>query len=252
MTANSLTALAPKLPAVPEVPEVVFVGADNATLQAAPVHGGLFISFEGIDGAGKSTHIAALAEAFRQAGRVVTLTREPGGTALAEKLRQLVLNEAMDPLTESLLIFAARRDHVVQVILPALARGEVLLCDRFTDASFAYQGSGRGFDLNVLHSLEQWVQAGDADVAGSAKRLLQPHLTIWFDLPPEEAALRLVDVRVPDKFEAQPVTFFRRVVEGYVSRWQGEPARFARIDASQNREAVGRDVRQAVAQKGWL
>ena len=108
---------------------------------------GLFISFEGIDGAGKSTHISGLADAFKAAGRVVTLTREPGGTPLAEKLRAIVLNDAMDSLTESLLIFAARRDHLITVILPALARGDVVLCDRFTDATFAYQGGGRGFDL---------------------------------------------------------------------------------------------------------
>ena len=118
-----------------------------------------FITFEGIDGAGKSTHIAALAQAFRAAGRQVTLTREPGGTPLAEKLRALVLNDAMDPLTETLLMFAARRDHIRQVIAPALARGDVVLCDRFTDATFAYQGAGRGFDMAVLGTLERWVQA---------------------------------------------------------------------------------------------
>jgi len=120
---------------------------------------GLFISFEGIDGAGKSTHIAAVAEAFRSLGREVTLTREPGGTPLAEKLRALVLGDPMDPLCEALLMFAARRDHLQQVIEPALARGAVVLCDRFTDATFAYQGHGRGFDLAVLRQLEQWVQA---------------------------------------------------------------------------------------------
>ena len=120
---------------------------------------GLFISFEGIDGAGKSTHISGLADAFKAAGRNVTLTREPGGTALAEKLRVMVLNDAMDSLTESLLIFAARRDHLACVILPALARGNVVLCDRFTDATFAYQGGGRGFDVATLRTLEQWGSA---------------------------------------------------------------------------------------------
>jgi len=124
-----------------------------------PMTSGLFISFEGIDGAGKSTHIEGLAETFQQQGRRVTLTREPGGTPLAETLRGLVLNQAMDPLTEALLIFAARRDHLQQVIEPALARGDVVLCDRFTDATFAYQGGGRGFDLQVLQQLEQWVPA---------------------------------------------------------------------------------------------
>ena len=118
---------------------------------------GLFVSFEGIDGAGKSTHIEGLAQAFRAQGRTVTMTREPGGTPLAEKLRAMVLGDAMDPLTESLLVFAARRDHLMTVIEPALARGEVVLCDRFTDATFAYQGGGRGFDLDVLSTLERWV-----------------------------------------------------------------------------------------------
>ena len=120
--------------------------------------GGVFISFEGIDGAGKSTHIEGLAEAFRGEGRALTLTREPGGTPLAEQLRQMVLTQAMDAMTEALLVFAARRDHLRQVIEPALANGEWVLCDRFTDATFAYQGAGRGFSLETLSVLEQWVQ----------------------------------------------------------------------------------------------
>lgn len=222
---------------------------------------GLFISFEGIDGAGKSTHIAGLAEAFRAQGRAVTLSREPGGTPLAEKLRALVLNDAMDPLTEALLIFAARRDHVVNVIAPALRRGDVVLCDRFTDATFAYQGAGRGFDLKLLATLEQWVQADEGllgDPAGNqpmkpeVETVIEPHLTLWFDLPAEEAALRLAGARVPDKFEAQPVEFFRRVAQGYADRQLGHPERFARIDASQSREAVGQAVRQVFVAKGWL
>ncbi|MES2282764.1 MAG: dTMP kinase [Pseudomonadota bacterium] len=208
---------------------------------------GLFISFEGIDGAGKSTHIDALAEAFRMAGRTVTLTREPGGTPLAEKLRAMVLNDAMDPLTESLLIFAGRRDHLANIIVPALARGEVVLCDRFTDATFAYQGGGRGFDMPTLQMLEQWVQ-GD----GSGTALIQPELTVWFDLSPEEAAKRLAGARLPDKFEAQPVEFFRRVAQGYADRQKAAPQRFARIDASQSRETVWADVRHVFVAKGWL
>ena len=207
---------------------------------------GLFISFEGIDGAGKSTHINGLADAFKAAGRAVTLTREPGGTPLAEKLRTMVLNDAMDSLTESLLIFAARRDHVVNVINPALARGDVVLCDRFTDATFAYQGAGRGFDLGVLTTLEKWVQSS------TSQRLTQPDLTVWFDLSPIEAAKRLADARVPDKFEAQPVEFFSRVAQGYADRLQAEPNRFARVDASQSREAVWHGILGAVNQKGWL
>jgi len=207
---------------------------------------GLFISFEGIDGAGKSTHISGLADAFKAAGRSVTLTREPGGTPLAEKLRAMVLNDAMDSLTESLLIFAARRDHLATVILPALARGDVVLCDRFTDATFAYQGGGRGFDWAILRTLEQWVQSADANT------LVQPDLTVWFDLNPTEAAKRLASARVPDKFEAQPVEFFSRVAQGYADRQQVEPNRFARIDAAQTRESVWEDVLSVFNHKGWL
>lgn len=210
---------------------------------------GLFISFEGIDGAGKSTHLDALAQAFRSQGRVVTLTREPGGTALAEKLRVMVLNDPMDAMTEALLVFAARRDHLNQLIEPALARGEVLLCDRFTDATFAYQGGGRGFDLGMLSSLEQWVQTVPAL---GASLLRQPDLTVWFDLPAETAAQRLSGARVPDKFEAQPVEFFRRVSDGYRQRMAACPGRFARIDADRTRDAVWLGVLDAVRARGWL
>ena len=210
---------------------------------------GLFISFEGIDGAGKSTHIDGLARAFRAQGRAVTLTREPGGTPLAEKLRAMVLNDPMDAMTEALLVFAARRDHLQQVIEPALARGEVVLCDRFTDATFAYQGEGRGFDIKTLSYLELLVQT----VKGiEADFVRQPALTVWFDLAPDVAAERLAGARVPDKFEAQPVTFFARVQAGYQARFDADPQRFARIAADQSREAVWRDVLTAVRQKGWL
>ena len=210
---------------------------------------GLFISIEGIDGAGKSSHIDALAHAFAAAGRAVTRTREPGGTPLAEKLRQLVLNDAMDPLTEALLIFAARRDHVLQVIAPALARGEVVLCDRFTDASFAYQGAGRGFDLGVLTKLEQWAQHLPGQ---EADFMLQPTLTLWFDLAPEIAAERLSGVRLPDRFEAQPLAFFQQVVAGYAQRAAQAPQRFARIDASGTREQVWQRILVVIANRGWL
>ena len=209
---------------------------------------GLFISFEGIDGAGKSTHIAALAQAFRAQGRAVTETREPGGTALAEKLRQVILNDSMDPLTEALLVFAARRDHVQQVLLPALARDEVVLCDRFTDASFAYQGGGRGFDKAILCTLEAWVQSR----ADPGAPLLQPHMTLWFDLPARVAAERLANARAPDKFESQPQAFFERVAQGYAERRLQDPARFARIEADQAATAVWQDVLQAVRAQGWL
>ena len=210
----------------------------------------LFISFEGIDGAGKSTHISGLADAFKAAGRNVTLTREPGGTPLAEKLRAMVLGDAMDSLTESLLIFAARRDHIANVIRPALARGDVVLCDRFTDATFAYQGAGRGFDVGVLSTLEKWVQSGAG--TGAEIDFLQPDLTVWFDLSPEAAAQRLAGARVPDKFEAQPVEFFSRVAQGYRDRLNAEPGRFARIDAHQTRDAVWQGVLQVFTAKGWL
>ena len=202
---------------------------------------GLFISFEGIDGAGKSTHIEGLAELFRAQGRQVVLTREPGGTPLSEKLRALVLHDAMDPLTEALLMFAARQEHIVQVIVPALARGDVVLCDRFTDATFAYQGGGRGFDWPLLETLEQLVQHRPGQT-----HLLQPDLTIWFDLPPSVAAERLVQARVPDKFEAQPVAFFEQVRNGYARRCAQYPARFAQIKANQAREAVWLEVETAV------
>lgn len=208
---------------------------------------GLFISFEGIDGAGKSTHIDALAQALRQAGRTVVLTREPGGTPLAEKLRALALNEPMDALTEALLMFAARRDHLLQVIEPALARGDAVLCDRFTDATFAYQGGGRGFDLAVLATLEEWVQSVPA-----RSGLRQPDLTVWFDLPPAVAAQRLAGARVPDKFESQPADFFARVAAGYAARCQADPRRFARVGADQPREAVWQEVQAAVRARGWI
>ncbi len=206
---------------------------------------GLFISFEGIDGAGKSTHVSRLAERFRQAGRSVTLTREPGGTPLAEQLRGLVLQQPMDALTEALLVFAARRDHLQQVICPALERGDVVLCDRFTDATFAYQGAGRGFDLEVLVHLERWVQ-------GRGAGLVQPAITVWFDLPPAVAAQRLAGARLPDKFESQPQAFFERVARGYAERMAGDAGRFARIDANQPVEAVWEQVQAAFAQRGHL
>ena len=208
-------------------------------------HTGLFISFEGIDGAGKSTHIEGLATAFKAQGRQVTLTREPGGTPLAEKLRELVLHDAMDPLTEALLVFAARRDHLNQVIEPALARGDVVLCDRFTDATFAYQGGGRGFDLAVLSQLEQWVQ-------GRAEGLRQPDVTVWFELDPAIAAERLASARVPDRFEAQPVAFFQQVSNGYAARAEADAKRFVRINAAQTREAVWQQLHQHFVQRGWL
>lgn len=192
---------------------------------------GRFITFEGIDGAGKSSHIQAVAEALRAQGTELVLTREPGGTPLAEQLRALFLHQVMDPLTEALLVFAARRDHLTQVIEPALARGATVLCDRFTDATFAYQGAGRGFDLAVLATLEQWVQQGR-----------QPDLTLWFDLPPEVAAERRAAAREPDRLESEAAAFFERVRAGYAARQQAAPGRVQRIDAHQPLAAVRADV----------
>ncbi len=209
---------------------------------------GLFISFEGIDGAGKSTHIEAVAQAFEAQGRAVIRTREPGGTPLAERLRELVLNAPMDALTESLLVFAARRDHIAQVIAPALAQGRVVLCDRFSDATFAYQGGGRGFDWQLLQTLEQWVQRQGA----YGTDLLQPALTLWFDLPASVAAARLATARVPDKFEAQPQAFFEAVASGYARRLAEQPQRFARVDADQPLQAVRAQVLAALRETGFL
>lgn len=204
---------------------------------------GLFLTLEGIDGAGKSSHLDALEALFKAQGRQVTRTREPGGTPLAETLRELILVQPMDALTESLLVFAARRDHIVRVIEPALARGDVVLCDRFTDATFAYQGAGRGFDAAVLSALEHWVQGTPGEASSP---LLQPDVTLWFDLPPETAAERLAGARLPDKFESQPVEFFRRVAAGYAERAAGAP-RFVRIDAGQSRDQVWQQVEAALA-----
>lgn len=201
---------------------------------------GVFITFEGIDGAGKTTHMDTLEQLLKSQGREVVRTREPGGTPLAEKLRGLFLHDAMDPLTESLLVFAARRDHLVQVILPALARGAWVMCDRFTDASFAYQGGGRGFDLQVLRTLESWVQDQ-----------IQPDLTFLFDLPPEVAASRLAAARQPDRFEAQDTAFFARVRQAYLDRMTQSPARFALIQADAAPQAVASQISQIVQDKGW-
>jgi dTMP kinase len=199
-----------------------------------------FITLEGIDGAGKSTHIGRLNQHLQTQGRHVVQTREPGGTPLAERLRELVLHSAMDPLSEALLVFAARRDHIVQVIAPALAQGHTVLCDRFTDATFAYQGAGRGFDLSVLQTLEQWVQQD-----------LQPDLTFWFDLSPELAQQRRSAVRTADRFESQNLDFFARVRAGYQDRMQAQPARFALIDASLAADRVWQQMKDHLEQRGW-
>ena len=210
---------------------------------------GLFISFEGIDGAGKSSHIDALAAAFRAQGRNVVCTREPGGTPLAEKLRAMLLHDSMDALTEALLVFAGRRDHLRTVIEPALVRGDVVLCDRFTDATFAYQGGGRGFDWQALTLLERLAQTG---LALQPDLMREPELTLWFDLAPAVAAARLAGARSPDRFEALDQAFFERVAQGYARRAAEAPGRFARLDAAQEREQVWHQLQAVLVQRGWL
>lgn len=214
---------------------------------------GLFLSFEGIDGAGKSTHIDAVRLAFEAMGARVTLTREPGGTPLAEQLRSLVLNDPMDAMTEALIVFAARRDHLQQVIWPALARGDVVLCDRFSDASFAYQGGGRGCAWSTLETLEAWVQTPPVALKdGAPPQPIKPLLTIWFDLPAAVAAQRLTAARIPDKFESQPQAFFEKVAEAYARRAHEDPTRFARINADQSIDAVRSEVLAALVKRGLL
>ena len=192
---------------------------------------GKFITFEGIDGAGKTTHLSwfreRLEEKVAAAGRAVVTTREPGGTPLGEPLRELLLHEKMDLETEALLMFAARREHLAQVIEPALARGDWVLSDRFTDATFAYQGGGRGLPRDKLEALERWVQGG-----------FQPDLTVLFDLPPETESGRLGAARSPDKFESETEAFFARTRAEYLRRAEEAPHRFAIVDASQSIERI--------------
>jgi dTMP kinase len=181
----------------------------------------LFLTLEGLDGAGKSSHLDWLAEHFRQRGRTVRMTREPGGTPVGEKLRGIVLHDAMHPDTEALIMFAARREHIEQVIRPALARGEVVISDRFTDASFAYQCGGRGLAPARLEVLEDWVQGG-----------LQPDLTLLFDISGETAQARLASARAPDRFEREKLDFHARVRAAYLDRAARHPGRIRVIDGS--------------------
>jgi len=201
---------------------------------------GFFISFEGIDGAGKSTHIESFKNLMqeRHPDREVVMTREPGGTPLGEQLRALLLDAPMHLETEALLMFAGRREHIAQVIEPALKAGKIVISDRFTDASFAYQGGGRGLSLDKLNALERWVQ-GRSD--GS---LLQPNLTILFDLPGEVAEARRSKVRVPDKFEKMDLDFFEKVRQEYLRRAKADPKRFHLVDATQTPEAIWNGLKQ--------
>lgn len=194
---------------------------------------GLFITLEGVDGAGKSSHLEWLADWFRARGRTVRLTREPGGTPVGERLREIVLHEAMHLETEALVMFAARREHIEVVIRPGLAVGEVVISDRFTDASYAYQGGGRGLAEDRLAVLEAWVQNG-----------LQPDLTLLFDLPTEVAAARLANAREPDRFERERADFHARVRAAYLRRAQQHPQRIRVIDGSQTLDAVRAQLTQ--------
>lgn len=188
---------------------------------------GKFITLEGVDGAGKSTFIPWIERRIRARGVDVLVTREPGGTPVGECLRKIVLEQQMSIRTEALLMFAARQQHIDQVISPALAQGRWVLCDRFTDATFAYQGCGRGVREDKLSVLEEWVQEG-----------LQPDLTVLFDLPVEVARSRSGAVRTPDRFEAEHAEFFVRVREGYLRRAAQHPHRFRVVDCSQSPAAV--------------
>ena len=185
---------------------------------------GRFITLEGIDGAGKSTHHSWLIDLLKRQGKEVVATREPGGTALGEKLRALLLSEPMHLETEALLMFAARREHLDKLILPALAAGKWVVSDRFTDASYAYQGGGRGLAPEKIRALESWVQDG-----------FQPDLTIVFDLPTEIACERLAKTgNAPDRFEQETRDFFQRVRESYLQRAGAEPDRIKVIDSRQS------------------
>jgi dTMP kinase len=197
---------------------------------------GRFITLEGIDGAGKSTHLAWLAERLRRDGREVVVTREPGGTPLGEKLRDLLLHEPMDRGTETLLMFAARQEHLQQVIRPALTRGAWVLSDRFTDATFAYQGGGRGLPLAKLAALEDWVQEG-----------LQPDLTLFFDVPVEvgQGRLQAVDAKL-DRFEREARGFHERVRAAYLERARAAPGRFRVIDSTRELTAIQKELEDIV------
>ena len=209
---------------------------------------GRFITVEGVDGAGKSSHIEAIAAQIQAAGHALVVTREPGGTPLGEQLRQLLLSEPMDIGTEVLLMFAARREHIVQVIEPALAAGRWVLSDRFTDATFAYQGAGRGLGEQRVAVLEHWVQAWHGTEGGAKATLLQPDLTLVFDVPVEVARQRLLrDPEQLDRFETELGPFHQRVRDEYLRRVAREPQRMRRIDAALALPEVKKIVHEVIA-----
>lgn len=188
---------------------------------------GKFISFEGIDGAGKSTHISYVTDWLKGRGKTVVSSREPGGTPVGEKLRELLLHEKMHLETEALLMFASRREHIAQVIAPALERGDWVISDRFSDASFAYQGGGRGLDRAKMEALEQWVHPH-----------LQPDLTLLFDVPLDVARARLDATRTLDKFEQEKADFFAACRNEYLRRAAQFPQRIVVIDSTQAIAAI--------------
>lgn len=194
-----------------------------------------FITFEGVDGAGKSTHLIWFAETLRQRGVDVLVTREPGGTPLGERLREILLSQPMHAETEALLMFAARLEHIELVIKPALARGTWVVSDRFSDASFAYQGGGRGVPLDKLEQLERWVHQD-----------FQPDMTLLFDIPVEVARHRLANNATLDRFEQEQGAFFEKVRQAYLDRCKKNPGRFALIDAAQTPEKVKADLENIV------
>ena len=197
---------------------------------------GKFITLEGMDGAGKSTHIPDIIKLLELKGVEVISTREPGGTLLGEQLRTILLNEAMHPETETLLMFAARREHISQIIEPALARGAWVLSDRFTDATYAYQSGGRGVLANKVIELEVWVQ-GD----------LQPDLTLLFDVPVEVSLARLASARAPDKFERESAEFFTKIRNAYLDRANKNPNRFCMINSNQALDDVKVEVKNVIS-----
>jgi len=197
---------------------------------------GLFITLEGMDGAGKSTHIPTILQMLASRGREVISTREPGGTLLGEELREILLHRDMHVETESLLMFAARAEHLQQVILPALQRDAIVVSDRFTDASYAYQCGARGLPLHKMQQLEQWVQGE-----------LQPDITLLFDVPVEVSLQRLAGARTPDKFEAQGAEFFARLRAQYLARAVEFPQRFRVIDAHRSLEEVKKSVEEIIS-----
>ncbi|WP_410498077.1 dTMP kinase [Chitinibacter sp. S2-10] len=198
---------------------------------------GRFISVEGIDGAGKSTQLTWLVQYLQSRQLVLRQTREPGGTALGEKLRVLLLNDEMHLDTEALLMFAARNEHLQQVILPALAQGEWVLCDRFTDATYAYQCGGRGLAVERFATLEQWVQ-------GREHGLIEPDLTLIFDVPLEVSQARMAGTRVLDRFEREQADFHSRVRAAYLQRAAQNPQRIRVIDASRSLELIQTELAQ--------